>query len=71
MFTSPHLVKVNERMRINGEMISDAEFLEIFQTIRQTISVCEQEGYAHPSFFEFLFLMAVVFFEKNVRMCEA
>ena len=65
MFTSPHLVKVNERMRINGEMISDAEFLEIFQTIRQTISVCEQEGYAHPSFFEFLFLMAAVFFEKN------
>lgn len=65
MFTSPHLVKVNERMRINGEMISDAEFLEIFQTIRQMVLACEQEGYAHPSFFEFLFLMTVVFFEKK------
>src|ERR671928_873392 len=26
LYTSPHLVRVNERIRINGEEISDAEF---------------------------------------------
>lgn len=32
-FTSPHLLHFNERIRINGVMVSDAEILEAFQTI--------------------------------------
>ena len=27
LFTSPHLIKINERIQINGEMISDEDFL--------------------------------------------
>lgn len=31
MFTSPHLVRINERFRINQALISDMEFLEVFE----------------------------------------
>ena len=31
LFTSPHLVKINERFKINGEMISDERFVNKFQ----------------------------------------
>src|SRR5947209_7312859 len=30
LYTSPHLLRVNERIRIDGEEISDAEFAEIY-----------------------------------------
>ena len=30
LFTSPHLIKPNERIKINGESISDTEFARIF-----------------------------------------
>lgn len=30
LFTSPHLVKINERFKINGEMISDERFVKAF-----------------------------------------
>jgi len=31
LFTSPHLVKINERIVIDGQMISDERFLEVFE----------------------------------------
>src|SRR5437868_6137396 len=33
LYTSPHLVEVNERIRIDGELISDAEFTEMFERV--------------------------------------
>ena len=30
LFTSPHLVKINERMKVNGEDIHDGDFIRIF-----------------------------------------
>src|SRR3974390_1947254 len=35
--TSPHLERINERIRINGEGISDARFAEIFTRIHGLI----------------------------------
>lgn len=31
LYTSPHLVNFNERARLNGEIVSDAEFVRYFQ----------------------------------------
>lgn len=59
LFTSPHLVKMNERIVIDGTMISDRLFVEIFETVRQTAERMVEEGLPHPTFFEFLFGMAV------------
>lgn len=65
LFTSPHLVKINERIRVDGNIISDSEFVEIYQKTIEYVECAKQEGIAHPSFFEFMFLMAVLYFKKS------
>ena len=65
MFISPHLVTMRERFVIEGQMISEEEFLEAFQIVADHINELptelKQVSY-HPSFFEFLFFMAMVLF---------
>lgn len=64
LFVSPHLVKMNERIVINGERIPDKAFLDTFQTVYETAKGMEAKGLPHPTFFEFLFGMAVTAFAK-------
>lgn len=64
LFTSPHLVKVNERIKINGVQISDEDFLHIFNIVKETAEAMEEEGLGHPSYFEFLFGMGMLAFEQ-------
>lgn len=67
LFTSPHLVKINDRFRINGEVMSDEDFSTSFLTVKKVIDEAAMDGYAHPSYFETLFLMGVdYFYKKNV-----
>lgn len=65
LFTSPHLVKINERFRINGQMISDDTFVEAFEEVQNIISHAQKDGLDHPSYFETLFLMCMVIFSKE------
>lgn len=65
LFTSPHLVTHNERIRINNEQINDDEFLAIFIKVKEIVDEMEKSGYSHPSYFEFLFLMAMYKFKVN------
>ena len=65
LFTSPHLVKANERIKIGRENINDDQFLEAFLTIYNVVNDNEFKGIVHPSFFEFIFLMALIAFRKN------
>ncbi|WP_289285988.1 bifunctional folylpolyglutamate synthase/dihydrofolate synthase [Parablautia intestinalis] len=60
MFTSPHLVTMRERICMGNEMISEEEFADAFYKVREIV-----EGKNHPSFFEFLFLMAMVYFKTK------
>lgn len=62
MFTSPHLVRMNERIKVNNKEISNEEFTECFEDIKKIVK--EEGSVAHPSFFEFLFLMAMDYFSK-------
>lgn len=64
-FTSPHLVKVNERIRINGEEISDDVFLSTFHIVLEIVERMRAEGQPHPTFFEFLLGMAMVAFANS------
>lgn len=68
LFTSPHLVKINERFQIDGEEIKDKELIEIFLQVKAVIEKLGTKGFPHPTFFELLFLMALVYFqEKDVE----
>src|SRR3954466_10760874 len=64
LYTSPHLQRINERLRVSGEEISDPEFAEIHDRVEKIASVLVAEGkLPHPpSFFETLTAMAFEYF---------
>lgn len=66
-FTSPHLVTMRERFVINGEMAAEEEFLWAFLVVKEALACLPAElaeAAYHPTFFEYLFFMAMVLFEK-------
>ena len=65
LFTSPHLVKINERFQINEVMVSDEIFLEAFCRVKELADSLVEKGDYHPTYFEFLFLMGMLIFAKE------
>ncbi len=63
MFTSPHLVKINERIRIDGEEISDSAFRNAFQKVKSVIDD-EADDIVRPTFFEYIYLIAMTAFAE-------
>lgn len=64
LFTSPHLVRINERFQINGEDVSDEQFLDAFLKVEKAAKEYEAEDEGHPSYFETLFLMGMLIFKE-------
>jgi dihydrofolate synthase/folylpolyglutamate synthase len=64
LYTSPHLLRVNERIQINQEPISDAEFAVIYDRVDRCAHELVDRGELpwHPSFFEMLTAMAFEYF---------
>jgi dihydrofolate synthase/folylpolyglutamate synthase len=62
--TSPHLERINERIRINGEEITDDAFAETLTRIHTLIEELLAAGKlrAHPTYFECVTAMAFEFF---------
>jgi dihydrofolate synthase/folylpolyglutamate synthase len=67
LYTSPHLAHINERIRVNGEAISDDDFALLHDVVDRTAERLVTEGDLpwHPSFFETLTAMA---FEHLARV---
>lgn len=63
-FTSPHLISINERIVVDREQIDDAEFLAVFEQVKETVDGMAADGVSHPSYFEFLFGMAMLAFAQ-------
>lgn len=65
LYTSPHLIRFNERIRVNGESISDAELAELFEALeepaRQTVRATGRE----LTFFEMTTAMALDYFKRK------
>lgn len=69
---SPHLVSFNERFRINGVPVEDAELDAAFETVCQAIDIKPDlsqagsvDGTINPTFFEFSMAMAFVIFRAR------
>lgn len=64
LYTSPHLLRVNERIQIDQELISDAEFAVIYDRVERCAHELVERGELpwHPSFFEMLTAMAFEYF---------
>lgn len=59
-----HLVKMNERIMIDGVPVSDEVFSEVFTQTLGAVKQMEAEGLEHPTFFEFLFGMGMLAFSQ-------
>src|ERR1700675_1302794 len=75
LYTSPHLERINERIRLGGKEISDAEFAAAFTRVREAIEELLASGKlaAHPTFFECVTAIAFVFFAgagAEFAVCE-
>ena len=67
LYTSPHLVRINERIRISGAEISDDDFALLHDVVDRTAERLVEEGELpwHPSFFEMLTAIAFEYFAQN------
>ena len=61
LFTSPHLLKYNERMKINGTDIDDEAFTEVISAVADAAEGMEEE----PSEFEILTAAGFLWFERE------
>ncbi len=65
MFTSPHLITMRERFIIDGELVSEEDFLEAFLWLEEEIEEYQKVQKAYqPTFFERLFFMSLYLFQK-------
>ena len=64
LFTSPHLVKINERFQINNEPVSDEIFLNAYERVMKLVEEMQKDGFYHPAYFELLFAIGMVIFEE-------
>jgi dihydrofolate synthase/folylpolyglutamate synthase len=67
LYTSPHLVRINERILLNGAPISDDDFAVVHDVVDRTAERLVGEGDLpwHSSFFEMLTAMAFEYFARS------
>jgi len=67
LYTSPHLVRINERIRIEGRQIPDDKFALIHDLVERTAERLVEDGELpwHPSFFEMLTAIAFEHFATS------
>jgi dihydrofolate synthase/folylpolyglutamate synthase len=66
LYTSPHLIRINERIRVNGQEIGDDDFARLHGVVDAAAEKLVQRGDLpwHPSFFE---MMTAIAFEHFAR----
>ncbi|HKZ52689.1 MAG TPA: Mur ligase family protein, partial [Candidatus Acidoferrales bacterium] len=66
LYSSPHLVRINERIVVNGGAVSDEEFAAAFDAITEPIEALLAENVLpnYPSYFECLTAMALWHFAQ-------
>jgi dihydrofolate synthase / folylpolyglutamate synthase len=73
LYTSPHLERINERIRIDGGEISDEAFAAAWTHVQRAIESLLASGKlaAHPTFFECVTAMAFLAFADAARSARA
>src|SRR5439155_598994 len=66
LYTSPHLVRFNERIRVDGEPITDDDVLRLWSGMQPAIqTMTSTRAIDHPTFFEVTTAMAFEFFRER------
>ncbi|WP_431804699.1 bifunctional folylpolyglutamate synthase/dihydrofolate synthase [Halobacillus andaensis] len=64
-FTSPYIVRFNERISINGEPISDYELIELVSTVKPLAEELGKTVWGEPTEFEVITAMAFLYFKER------
>ncbi|XP_054727706.1 folylpolyglutamate synthase, mitochondrial [Anastrepha obliqua] len=68
-FSSPHLLSVTERLRLNGQSISKQKFVRTFRRVYDRLRSREQYEGDMPAYFKFLTILSFhVFLEEKVQV---
>ncbi|KAB7791342.1 bifunctional folylpolyglutamate synthase/dihydrofolate synthase [Bifidobacterium leontopitheci] len=63
LYTSPHLERINERIAIDGQELSDDDFVDIWDQVKDLVDLVDakmtEQGKPRMSFFEVLTAMAI------------
>ena len=62
LYTSPHLVRFNERIRVQGESIPDDALARIVERVRDAAALATPK--VEPTFFEFVTIVALLWFKE-------
>ncbi len=67
LYTSPHLIRINERIRVNGDEISDDDFARLHGEVDGVAERLVEQGKLpwHPSFFEMMTAIAFSHFARE------
>jgi dihydrofolate synthase/folylpolyglutamate synthase len=66
LYTSPHLVKLNERIRIGNQEISDADLQAVYEQVFRAASEAKNLVYP-PTYFELVTAMAFMYFKGRTN----
>ena len=62
LFTSPHLMRINERFRINFQECEDALLVRAWEEVKEILEKREEYGLQMLTYFEIMFLMGMLIF---------
>ena len=62
LYTSPHLIDIRERIRINGQMISQGDVIRL---VRRVEAALAKMRYDHPTFFEIFTAIGFCYFAQQ------
>lgn len=62
VFTSPHLIRENERIRFDDELISDEDFTDCFEKVHRAELELLKDGFGQISYFDFFVGIAMLYY---------
>jgi len=67
LYTSPHLIRINERIRVNGQEIGDDDFARLHGEVDRVAEGLVERGELpwHPSFFEMMTAIEFAYFARQ------
>ena len=65
LFTSPHLVRINERFRINFQECSNRDLIDAWVRVKELLEDREKYGLSMLTYYEIMFLMGMHIFSRE------
>ncbi|MDM8533902.1 folylpolyglutamate synthase/dihydrofolate synthase family protein [Clostridiaceae bacterium HSG29] len=65
LFTTPHLSYYNEKIRYNGNFISDSDLAEVTTFVKSKVDIMLEKKMTHPTRFEVLTAVVLEFFKRK------